>query len=186
MKLNLNSYPSSSSPSSSSSSSSYAGHHEIRFKITDQEAKLFQDTANYFYYEKHILEKPNIQELARWCIKNAVNASQDLVTQAKGRHVFLKTGKSMLLIFNPENTRVKGNSKFPVHGAIITPPACIHLAFEIEKQDYEDSKNMLEQNNVRIEKEMGWDKEGSKSIYFRDPADNLIEFITKGNWPVED
>ena len=61
----------------------YAGHHEIRFKITDQEAKLFQDTANYFYYEKHILQKPNIQELARWCIKNAVNASQDLVIQAK-------------------------------------------------------------------------------------------------------
>src|SRR5918992_1298289 len=62
----------------------YAGHHEIRFKITDQEAKLFQDTANYFY-EKHILQKPNIQELARWCIKQTVNASQDLVTQAKLR-----------------------------------------------------------------------------------------------------
>jgi hypothetical protein len=61
----------------------YAGHHEIRFKITDQEAKLFQDTANYFYYEKRILQKPNIQELARWCIKNAVNASRDLVIQAK-------------------------------------------------------------------------------------------------------
>jgi hypothetical protein len=61
----------------------YKGDKEIRFKITDQEAELFQDTANYFYYEKHILQKPNIQELARWCIKNAVNASQDLVIQAK-------------------------------------------------------------------------------------------------------
>jgi acyl carrier protein phosphodiesterase len=61
----------------------YTGHHEIRFKITDQEAKLFQDTANYFYYEKHILQKPNIQELARWCIKQTVNASQDLVIQSK-------------------------------------------------------------------------------------------------------
>jgi hypothetical protein len=46
-------------------------------------AKLFQDAANYFYYEKHILQKPNIQELARWYIKNAVNASQDLVIQSK-------------------------------------------------------------------------------------------------------
>jgi hypothetical protein len=61
----------------------YAGHHEIRFKITDQEAKLFQDTANYFYYEKHVLQKPNIQELARWCIKHIVNTSQDLVIQSK-------------------------------------------------------------------------------------------------------
>jgi hypothetical protein len=61
----------------------YKRDKEIRFKITDQEAKLFQDAANYFYYEKRILQKPNIQELARWCIKNVVNASQDLVIQAK-------------------------------------------------------------------------------------------------------
>jgi tRNA uridine 5-carbamoylmethylation protein Kti12 len=61
----------------------YKGDKEIRFKITDQEAELFQDTANYFYYEKHMLQKPNIQEMARWCIKQAVNASQDLVIRAK-------------------------------------------------------------------------------------------------------
>jgi catechol-2,3-dioxygenase len=39
--------------------------------------------------------------------------------------------------------------------------------------------------NIDIEKEMVWGK-GSESIYFRDPAGNLIEFIIKGNWPVED
>jgi catechol-2,3-dioxygenase len=109
----------------------------------------------------------------------------DFISEEKGRHVFLKAGKSMLLIFNPENIRAKGNSKFPVHGAI-TPPACIHFALEIEKENYEDSKNALMQKNVSIEKEMGWDEERSKSIYFRDPAGNLVEFITKGNWPVED
>jgi catechol 2,3-dioxygenase-like lactoylglutathione lyase family enzyme len=27
---------------------------------------------------------------------------------------------------------------------------------------------------------------GSGSIYFRDPAGNLVEFVTKGNWPIED
>lgn len=111
----------------------------------------------------------------------------ELVSEEKGRLIFLEAGKSMLLIFNPENTKVKGNTMFPVHGAIITPPACTHLAFEIEKQDYEDSKNTLEQNNVSIEKEIDWDNnEGGKSIYFRDPAGNLVEFITKGNWPAED
>ena len=108
----------------------------------------------------------------------------NLSQKKKGRHVFLKAGKSMLLIFNPENTRIKGNGRFPTHGAI-TPPACIHLALEIEKEDYGVSKKMLIDMNIDIEKEMVWDN-GSGSIYFRDPAGNLVEFVTKGNWPVED
>jgi catechol-2,3-dioxygenase len=106
------------------------------------------------------------------------------ISEEKGRHVFLKAGKSMLLIFNPENTRIKGDSRFPIHGAI-TPPACIHLALEIEKNGYDNSKNMLMQNDIAIEQEIAWGN-GSGSIYFRDPAGNLVEFITKGNWPVED
>jgi catechol 2,3-dioxygenase-like lactoylglutathione lyase family enzyme len=106
------------------------------------------------------------------------------ISEEKGRHVFLKAGKSMLLIFNPENTRIKGNGRFPTHGAI-TPPACIHLALEIEKNGYDNSKNMLMQNDIAIEKEIAWGN-GSGSIYFRDPAGNLVEFITNGNWPVED
>jgi len=108
----------------------------------------------------------------------------EFISEEKGRHVFLKAGKSMLLIFNPENTRIQGNSRFPVHGAI-TPPACIHLALEIEKEDYDKSKKMLTDMGIDIEKEMVWGN-GSGSIYLRDPAGNLVEVVTKGNWPVEE
>jgi hypothetical protein len=44
---------------------------------------VFTEGRPFSYREKRILQKPNIQELARWCIKHAVNASQDLVIQAK-------------------------------------------------------------------------------------------------------
>jgi catechol 2,3-dioxygenase-like lactoylglutathione lyase family enzyme len=108
----------------------------------------------------------------------------DLVSEEEGRHVFLKAGKSMLLIFNPENTRVSKNSIFPVHGAI-TPPSSIHFALEIEQVDYEAAKNVLIQNKIPIEKEMRWSSWG-RSIYFRDPVNNLVEIITKGQWPVQD
>jgi catechol-2,3-dioxygenase len=108
----------------------------------------------------------------------------EFISEEKGRHVFLKAGKSMLLIFNPENTRIQGNSRFPVHGAI-TPPACIHLALEIEKEDYDKSKKILTDMGIDIEKEMVWGN-GSGSIYLRDPAGNLVEVVTKGNWPVEE
>lgn len=107
-----------------------------------------------------------------------------IISEENGRYVFLRAGKSMLLIFNPNNTLTKGDTVFPLHGAI-SPPASVHFALEIEKEDYENSKNMLVQNEIEIEKELSWENE-SRSIYFRDPAGNLVEFITKGNWPLED
>ncbi len=91
----------------------------------------------------------------------------------------------MLLIFNPDNTADKNQSIFPPHGAL-TPPACVHFALEIEKEDYENAINLLIQNKIEIEKELTWENETLKSIYLRDPSGNLVEFITKGNWPIED
>jgi catechol 2,3-dioxygenase-like lactoylglutathione lyase family enzyme len=108
----------------------------------------------------------------------------EFVSEEKERHIFLKADKSMLLIFNPEKTRIKGNSRFPSHGAI-TPPTCVHLALEIENEDYCSSKEMLIDMNIGIEREIIWDN-GSGSIYFRDPAGNFVELVTKGNCPVED
>jgi catechol 2,3-dioxygenase-like lactoylglutathione lyase family enzyme len=112
------------------------------------------------------------------------NLGLDLVSEGEGRYVFLKAGKSMLLVFNAENTRLSDTGIFPVHGAI-TPPSSIHFALEIEEIEYETTRNILLQNGVSIKKEISWDK-GGKSIYFRDPVGNLVEIITKGQWPVED
>ena len=108
----------------------------------------------------------------------------DLISEEERRHVFLKAGKSMLLVFNPENTSLAANSTFPTHGAC-TSPSSIHFALEIEQADYEAAKNLLAQNKIAIEKEMSWGS-GGKSVYFRDPAGNLVEIVTKGQWPVED
>ena len=55
----------------------------------------------------------------------------------------------MLLIFNPENTSFKGNSKFPAHGPI-NALASIHFALEIERNNYGKSKNMLIHNGIDI------------------------------------
>ena len=105
----------------------------------------------------------------------------EFVSEQRGRHVFLKTEKNMLLIFNPEVTAVE---KETIHGAI-TPPSMVHIAFEIEAEEYEKAKELLKENNIEVEKEVAWDNEvKSRSIYFRDPAGNLVEFITRKHWPV--
>jgi catechol-2,3-dioxygenase len=104
------------------------------------------------------------------------------VQEEKGKLVFLKAGKSMLLIFNPHRTSTD-NDRLPTHGAQ-TPPASIHFAMEIQERDHQRWKELLAKNKIAIEKEVDWNGR-SKSLYFRDPAGNLVELITPGEWPVE-
>jgi catechol-2,3-dioxygenase len=116
----------------------------------------------------------------------------EFVSEEKDRHVFFKAGQSMLLIFNPNKTLANNNNnnisngsstQLPVHGAF-APPSIIHFALEIEKQNYDNARYMLNEKNIKIEKEVIWEK-GTNSIYFRDPAGNLVEIITQGSWPVD-
>lgn len=107
----------------------------------------------------------------------------EFVSEQLGRHVFLKTDKNMLLIFNPEVTTIE---KDTIHGAT-TPPAMVHIALEIDPKEYEKAKDLLTKNDIDVEKEIEWGNEiKSRSIYFRDPAGNLVEFITKGHWLAND
>ena len=105
-----------------------------------------------------------------------------VIREERNKLIFLKAGKSMLLIFDPMQTRVT-NGSLPAHGAL-TPPSSIHFALEIEDREYHASKQLLLSNNIKIEKEIKWNSD-AKSIYFRDPSGNLVELITSGGWPVE-
>jgi catechol 2,3-dioxygenase-like lactoylglutathione lyase family enzyme len=107
----------------------------------------------------------------------------EFVSEQVGRHVLLKTQKNMLLLFNPEVTRIE---KHTIHGAI-TPPSMVHIALEIEDDDYDNATQLLAMKNIEIEKMVTWGNDlKSRSIYFRDPAGNLIELITKNHWPILD
>jgi catechol-2,3-dioxygenase len=105
-----------------------------------------------------------------------------VIQEESDKLIFLKAGKSMLLIFDPLRTSVN-NGGLPTHGAM-TPPSSIHFAMEIEGKEYPICKEELERNGIAIEKEVDWDGK-TKSLYFRDPAGNLVELITSDGWPVE-
>ena len=126
-------------------------------------------------------------KMKNFCI-NALGL--EFVSEGNDRHVFLKAGQSMLLIFNPNKTLVttdvdngSNTTHLPIHGAF-APPAIIHFALEIEKQNYDNAKHMLNEKDIKIEKEVTWGK-GTNSIYFRDPVGNLVEIITYGSWPID-
>ncbi|MDQ3998775.1 MAG: VOC family protein [Thermoproteota archaeon] len=105
-----------------------------------------------------------------------------IIHEEEDKLIFLKAGKSVLLIFDPLRTSIN-NDRLPTHGAI-TPPSSIHFAMEIEEQEYQPCKELLVQNGIAIEKEVKWNW-NTKSLYFRDPSGNLVELITPGGWPVE-
>ena len=66
----------------------------------------------------------NLEEMKNFYIKFL---GLEFVSEEKGRSVFLKAGKSMLLIFNPTNTLNNTTDKlFPIHGA--RTPSIIHFA----------------------------------------------------------
>ena len=107
----------------------------------------------------------------------------EFVSEQKGRHVFLKTDKNMLLIFDHTET---SHEKETIHGAS-TPPSMVHIAFEIEADEYGKAKRLLADRDIKVEKEIAWENDiKTRSIYFRDPAGNLVEFITRNHWKVID
>lgn len=97
------------------------------------------------------------------------------------RHLFLRCGRGMLLLFRAGHTssvptEVNG-APIPLHGATGTG----HLAFSVNRADLAEWKRRLMEANVAIESEVNWPN-GARSIYFRDPAGNSLEFATPDLW----
>ena len=99
-----------------------------------------------------------------------------VIGKEPGRHVFFQVGEaSVLLAFLAEGT-LKGD-QLPPHGA--TGPS--HFALGIEAEAFDDWRKLLQGHGVTIEKAVEWPR-GGKSLYFRDPAGNLVELIIPGVW----
>ena len=88
----------------------------------------------------------------------------------------------VLLIF------LVGGSVEPVQmpGGLIPPhdgSGQSHFAFATPKEDLPAWKNHLTVQGIAIESEVDWPS-GGKSLYFRDPDQNLVELATPGIWEV--
>ena len=92
------------------------------------------------------------------------------------RDLFLRCGNTMLLLFNPDQTKID-TGRVPTHGSIGQG----HMAFGIPVGDFNAWREHLTLNNITIEKEVDWEK-GTRSMYFRDPSGNSLEFITEDHW----
>ena len=103
------------------------------------------------------------------------------ITRVEGRHVFFRCGEGVLLLFNADATEVPP----PVDAKLPVPPHGTrgpgHLCFRADGEEIEVWRHDLEKKGVAIEADFEWPN-GGRSIYFRDPAGNSLEFAEPKIW----
>jgi catechol 2,3-dioxygenase-like lactoylglutathione lyase family enzyme len=105
----------------------------------------------------------------------------EIITRVEGRHVFFRCGDGVLLLFNAEATAIPPtpDARLPVppHGA--RGPG--HLCFAATAEEIDRWKAELSSQGIAIEADFEWPS-GGRSIYFRDPSGNSLEFAEPRIW----
>ncbi|TXK45922.1 glyoxalase [Pontibacter qinzhouensis] len=98
-----------------------------------------------------------------------------VIGEVTGRHVFFRAGASVLLCFIAAASEQAGT--LPPHFG----EGQLHLAFEVEKEQYEPWKQKIISQGIALEQEYDWGN-GYLSFYFRDPDQHLLEVVMSGMW----
>lgn len=99
--------------------------------------------------------------------------------EVPGRHVFLRCGGGMFLLFDPGATQ-DTSGDVPAHGS--KGPG--HVAFAVPRDELAAWKQRLESSGVEVEAEVEWPN-GGRSIYVRDPAGNSVELTGPDTWGLD-
>jgi catechol 2,3-dioxygenase-like lactoylglutathione lyase family enzyme len=111
----------------------------------------------------------------------------EVIAKAEGRHIFFRCGVGVLLLFNADATRhpPAPDAKLPVppHGAVGQG----HLCFAATAEEIVRWKAHLEALKIALEADFEWPSSGKssgggRSIYFRDPSGNSLEFAEPRIW----
>jgi catechol-2,3-dioxygenase len=99
-----------------------------------------------------------------------------IINYDPGKHIFFRLGSSVLLCFNPEDSKGK-----------VSPPGHFgggkqHIAFEVNEAEYLKTKTEIVARGITLIDEVKW-KSGAKSFYFEDPEGNILEILPdRGVW----
>jgi len=100
----------------------------------------------------------------------------EIVSIMEGRGISFRCGATVLLVFDPARTRIP-DAGVPTHGA----QGEGHIAFVVEDADLDPWRARLTERGVMIEAEVDWPS-GGRSLYFRDPAGNVVELAPPTLW----
>ncbi len=98
-----------------------------------------------------------------------------IISHLKGKHIFFHAGSSVLLCFNPDDSKMKKSP--PQHFA----EGPYHFAFEVKPADYESQKEEIKSKGISIIDTLQW-QNGQESFYFNDPDGSVLEIVPEGIW----
>ena len=98
-----------------------------------------------------------------------------IISFVKDKHIFFRAGNSVLLVFNPEDSKLKKSP--PAHFS----EGKYHFSFEVAKEEYEMHKQEIASKGVAIIDKVIWET-GQESFYFEDPEGNILEIVPEGIW----
>ena len=99
-----------------------------------------------------------------------------IISYIPEKHIFFRAGSSVLLCFNPEDSKTKKSP--PAHYG----GGAQHFAFEVRKSDYAKTKKEIISKGIMIIDEVIWES-GGESFYFEDPEGNVLEVVPdSGIW----
>lgn len=100
----------------------------------------------------------------------------EIISYLPGKHIFFRTGYSVLLCFNPQDSRMKESPPGHYGGGKQ------HFAFEVSNESYQEVKAEIAAKGVEIIDEVIWNP-GVESFYFEDPEGNILEVVpSNGIW----
>ena len=98
-----------------------------------------------------------------------------------GRHLFYRCGNQVLLIFNPDATKVP-----PAPGALPVPPHGAdgpgHVCFRATAAEIDAWRAAPARRRASPSRPTSNGRAAGRSIYFRDPAGNCLEFAEPRIW----
>lgn len=104
----------------------------------------------------------------------------EFIAKLDGRHAFFRCGEGILLLFVADATEQP-----PLNPAMPVPPHGSrgpgHLCFRASGNEIEAWRAKLEKASIAIEADFRWPS-GGRSIYFRDPSGNSLEFAEPVIW----
>jgi catechol 2,3-dioxygenase-like lactoylglutathione lyase family enzyme len=99
-----------------------------------------------------------------------------IISYQPGKHIFFRTGYSVLLCFNPHDSKLKASPPGHYGGGKQ------HFAFEVPNENYDQTKTEIKKKGIVIIDEVTWNP-GVQSFYFEDPEGNILEVVpASGIW----